>query len=231
MESERVKEISTLKEDGYEIVPTRLANGGGTQLDETIFQDGKAGRRCLLDHPSVRDLALGILEELKGVGILPRNAIAVQAIAFDKTKEANWTVAWHQDVMFPFARPVASQGYSLGCVKGGVHYARPPVRVLEQMLAVRMHLDRSDDLNGPLKVVPGSHVHGVIATSEIAGYVARLPQVNCVVEQDELLLMRPLLLHSSSRAIEPRHRRVIHLVFHSGDSVEERWHRVLGSEY
>jgi hypothetical protein len=41
------------------------------------------------------------------------------------------------------------------------------------------------------------------------------------------LLMKPLLLHASSPATAPKHRRVLHLVFHSGEATAEPWHRAV----
>jgi hypothetical protein len=43
----------------------------------------------------------------------------------------------------------------------------------------------------------------------------------------EALLMKPLLLHASSQATAPKHRRVLHLVYHSGEAVAAPWHRVV----
>jgi hypothetical protein len=41
----------------------------------------------------------------------------------------------------------------------------------------------------------------------------------------EVLLMRPLLLHASSQALDPGHRRVLHFVYDGGDSMREHWFR------
>jgi hypothetical protein len=38
-------------------------------------------------------------------------------------------------------------------------------------------------------------------------------EVACVAPRGGILAMRPLLLHASSQAIRPRHRRVIHLAW------------------
>jgi ectoine hydroxylase-related dioxygenase (phytanoyl-CoA dioxygenase family) len=194
-------------------------------LRGSIFKVGDAGARCLLDHPAVASVARGLGRELIDAGILADGAVAIQAIAFDKSADANWKVTWHQDLMFPFARPVQTNGYDLPCMKDGVNYARPPLAVLERLLAVRLHLDDCDDANGPLKVVPGSHRLGIIASDELAAYVASLGTVACTAKEGEALLMRPLLLHASSKAVVPRHRRVLHLVYYAGAPIAEEWHR------
>ena len=41
--------------------------------------------------------------------------------------------------------------------KAGVPHVEAPWAILEQMVAVRIHLDDVSEENGPLKVQPGSH--------------------------------------------------------------------------
>ena len=42
-------------------------------------------------------------------------------------------------------------------VKDGVPHVQAPAEYLEQMLAVRLHLDDADEENGALRVLVGSH--------------------------------------------------------------------------
>lgn len=189
--------------------------------------EGEAGARCLLDQPDVRDCAIRLKGQLQERGVLAAAAVAVQAIAFDKTSAVNWKVTWHQDLMFPFAKPVAAPGFALASIKKGVSYARPPAEVLERMLAVRLHLDGCDENNGPLRVAPGSHRRGIIPCAQIDDIVALDGERVCLAEEGDMLLMRPLLLHASSSAREPRHRRVLHVVYYDGPPLAEAWHREL----
>lgn len=197
------------------------------ELRETLFQDNSAGERCLLDHPTVRETALALKQELTSTGHLSVNAVAIQAIAFNKTAATNWRVAWHQDLMFPFARRVTTARFDLPTLKQGVHYARPPESVLKQLLAVRLHLDDCDATNGPLRISPGTHLTGIIQTSEIPNRIANHGETTCFANQGEVLLMRPLTLHASSQATEPNHRRILHLVYHTGEPIPETWHRAI----
>ncbi|OYV06691.1 MAG: phytanoyl-CoA dioxygenase [Verrucomicrobiales bacterium VVV1] len=214
-----------LDESGSELHASRVGGSLILRLKETLFQSGKAGTRCLLDHPLVQEVAFGLRQELVEKGHLPSGAVAIQAIAFDKTPETNWKVTWHQDLMFPFARPVASEGFDLSCVKEGIAYARPPLEILEKLLAVRLHLDDCDETNGPLKISPGTHRLGIIDVAAIPEFISGHGQELCLADEGVALLMRPLLLHSSSRATAPKHRRVLHLVFAPGDPMTEEWHR------
>lgn len=196
-------------------------------LKTTIFDFEGAGMRCLLDVPLVREAVLQTRQCLRDRGILPAEAVAIQAIAFDKTATTNWKVTWHQDLMFPFAALPQATGYELGTVKHEVAFARPPREVLEQLLAVRLHLDECDAENGPLRVSPGTHRLGVIASRDIHDIVVRHGEQTCLAPHGSAVLMRPLTLHASSQATQPRHRRVLHLVFHTGGKLPERWHRAV----
>lgn len=216
-----------LQREGWAIHRSGIAAADLERLRETVFTPGAAGTRCLLDLPAVQAVARELRAELVAAGILPPGAVAIQAIAFDKTAETNWKVAWHQDLMFPFARPVQAKGYELSVNKGGVDFARPPLEVLEKLLAVRLHLDDCDTGNGPLRVSPGSHMDGIIPSIGCAARAGELGEVTCLAREGEALLMKPLLLHASSQANSPRHRRVLHLVYHAGGDAAQAWHRII----
>lgn len=202
--------------NGWAVIQLQLASPSSSALRDQIFVAGEAGTRCLLDVPEVADIARSIRAELIQEGVLSIHAVAVQAIAFDKTAQTNWKVTWHQDVMFPFAAPVRVTGYDLAARKDGVDYARPPRTVLEEMLAVRLHLDDCDETNGPLRVSPGTHRAGILKSADLAAAVSRHGEVTCQARSGDALLMRPLLLHASSPARMPKHRRVLHIVYYSG---------------
>jgi ectoine hydroxylase-related dioxygenase (phytanoyl-CoA dioxygenase family) len=54
-----------------------------------------------------------------------------------------------------------SRKFASGMVREGRRTVCPaPLKVLEQVLAVRLHLDDCDERNGALRVVPGSHLLG-----------------------------------------------------------------------
>lgn len=214
-----------LQRAGWAIHRNSIPAAQLAQLRDAAFTPGAAGTRCLLDSPVVQAVARHLRSELIAAAILPPEAVAIQAIAFDKTAETNWKVAWHQDLMFPFAREVQAAGYELPTKKAGVNFARPPLEVLEKLLAVRLHLDDCDAGNGPLRVAPGSHLQGIIPSPECAAEAARRGERACLASEGEALLMRPLLLHASSQASSPRHRRVLHLVYHAGEAMAEEWHR------
>ena len=218
-------QIQTLERDGHALISTEFSDQLLTSLETSAFTEGEAGTRCLLDLPDVAATSLALKEALIKTKILPASAVVIQAIAFDKTPDANWKVTWHQDVMFPFANAVTDPAFTLPSIKEGIHYARPPREILEEMLAVRLHLDDCDDTNGPLRVSPGSHTFGTLRSSEITTALSHHSEITCLAKRGQSILMKPLLLHASSRATVAKHRRVIHVVYHSGSKIPEQWHR------
>jgi ectoine hydroxylase-related dioxygenase (phytanoyl-CoA dioxygenase family) len=67
--------------------------------------------------------------------------------------------------------------------------------------------------NGPLKVRPGTHSFGRLTHDRMDELAREIPEDICCLNAGDALVMRPLLLHASSPARKPDHRRVIHLEF------------------
>jgi ectoine hydroxylase-related dioxygenase (phytanoyl-CoA dioxygenase family) len=141
------------------------------------------------------------------------DAFVIRDLFFDKTSEANWKVAWHQDLTIAVRHRIDLPGFGPWSEKDGVPHVRPPVELLERMLTVRLHLDDCGEQNGPLRVLPCSHRHGKLDANAIRAWRAEVPAVVCTIKCGGVVLMRPLLLHASSPARRPEHRRVIHLEF------------------
>jgi ectoine hydroxylase-related dioxygenase (phytanoyl-CoA dioxygenase family) len=99
-------------------------------------------------------------------------------------------------------------------VKEGVRCAHAPAFVLENVLAIRIHLDPSNGINGPLRVLPATHTSGVLSDESIHELVSKIHPVECHVGAGGLVLMKPLLIHSSSKFID-RSRRVLHIEYSS----------------
>lgn len=161
----------------------------------------------LLATPALR----GLLGELFAEG-----CHLTKAIYFDKPAGSNWLVAWHQDLMINVGRRADGlPGFGPWTAKAGWVAVQPPAEVLENTVTIRLHLDDCDATNGALKVVPGSHQRGVVPPETIASHTATATV--CAVPAGGALLMKPLLLHASSRSTSNRPRRVIHLEFSAAE--------------
>jgi ectoine hydroxylase-related dioxygenase (phytanoyl-CoA dioxygenase family) len=169
-------------------------------------------RRVVEVRRLARSAALRALVE----PVLGPGAFVVRGLWFDKTPGANWNLPWHRDLTIAVRRRRDVPGFGPWTVKAGIPHVQPPAAVLRRMLAVRLHLDVCDEDNGPLAVLPGSHAVGDADVRDPGPWPARVPAVTCLVPRGGAVLMRPLLLHASSTARAPGHRRVVHLEFAAG---------------
>lgn len=175
----------------------------------------RGGTRNLLESAvSIRHLSNSAPIKALVIPILGPDAFPARAILFDKVPQANWKVPWHQDLSIAVCEKIQVDGFGPWSTKAGVLHVQPPVDVLENMLAVRIHLDDCNESNGPVRVIPRTHIYGRISENEIKNFAKNAP-VECLVASGGLLLMKPLLLHASSPARSPKHRRVIHIEYAS----------------
>jgi ectoine hydroxylase-related dioxygenase (phytanoyl-CoA dioxygenase family) len=81
------------------------------------------------------------------------------------------------------------------------------------MFTLRIHLDACSSSKGPLRVIPGTHRHGVMQESQIAEFVREREFVECTTDLGGIVVMHPLALHASPKAEQPGHRRVLHVEY------------------
>jgi hypothetical protein len=165
-----------------------------------------------------------LLEKILG----PRFGL-VRGLFFDKPPEQTWALPWHKDLTiavrehrqptFSFTKPTR---------KAGVPHVEAPQELLEAMLTLRIHLDEVTEMNGPMRVLPGSHRTGKRMSMDES-----LRQ-SVLVRKGDVLLIRPLVAHSSA-ASHPdtrQHRRVLHLEFAGWPELPEGygWHTFLAGK-
>lgn len=92
-------------------------------------------------------------------------------------------------------------------------YAHAPSWALSRVVALRIHLDASTKENGPLRVIPGSHLNGVLPDEGVFELARREEGVDCLVPRGGVFAMRPLLIHSSSKSRKDMPRRVLHIEY------------------
>lgn len=172
------------------------------------------GMRNLLDQvPAICHLANSPALQTLVEPVLGRDAFAVKGTLFDKTPEANWKVAWHQDTTICVRERIEVAGFGAWSVKDGVVNVQPPDDVLSKIMTIRLHLDDCGTANGALRVLAGSHRASRLSAEDIDRWRMESTPITCAVGSGGALLMRPLTLHASSAAQNPGHRRVIHLEF------------------
>jgi hypothetical protein len=204
-------------DDGFDVVSSvfdsaeleRLAN----VLERASLQRSRAGVRHLLSVPAIAAVARDSRLTELAAGVLGCDPVPFGATLFDKSSEANWLVVWHQDTALPLIERRDVAGWGPWSTKGGITYAHAPASALSQVVALRVHLDASADHNGPLRVLPGTHNLGVLTDQQIHSAAERIEAVTCTVERGGILVMRPLLVHASSKASSAASRRVLHFEY------------------
>ncbi len=135
----------------------------------------------------------------------------VKAIYFDKPENSNWFVSYHQDLTISVDKKTDIKGFGPWTIKQNQFAVQPPTEILEDNFTIRIHLDNTNEENGALKVIPKSHLKGIYRPEKIDW--TKETETTCIVNKGGIMIMRPLLLHSSGRTTNKNKRRVIHIEF------------------
>lgn len=173
----------------------------------------KAGARHVLTVPVVRALATDRrLVNIAAQFVGPEPA-AFRATLFEKSLTSNWLVVWHQDTALPLRSRIDGCAWGPWSIKAGVLYAHAPAWALERVVALRVHLDDSTAANGPLRVLPKTHLQGVLSDEQIEHLARETTAVDCVAASGGVVAMRPLTVHASSKSTDDNPRRVLHIEY------------------
>jgi len=219
---------SQFERDGFLIVPHLLpvAECDALAVELSVLLEGqrrlapkvRGGLRNVL-RVSSRAAAVASSANFTSIvsDLIGGRAFPVRAILFDKIDGANWGVPWHQDLAITVAERIETPGFSPWSVKDGIVHVQPPQHILASMVTIRLHLDDCAADNGALRVLTGSHLNGELSSEAISDWASRSAPVICEIPKGGALLMRPLLLHASSPAKNPSHRRVLHVEYATTD--------------
>ncbi len=166
-------------------------------------------RQFLKEVPSVMPLVFNshlnrVISEVFG-----NDYFIVKSIYFDKPPASNWYVSYHQDLTISVNQKHDTEGFASWTNKQNQYAVQPPLKYLQNVFTLRIHLDDTDDLNGALKVIHGSHNKGIYRPETIDWFTEQ--ETICNVAKGGVMIMKPLLLHSSDRTVNDNRRRVIHI--------------------
>ena len=173
----------------------------------------RAGVRHAMKNATVAQIAHDGRMMHIASAILGDGAIPFRATLFEKLPTSNWLVAWHQDTALPLTERRDSAGWGPWSIKDGIPYAHAPAKALEQVVALRLHLDDSTPENGPLRVLPGTQNRGVLTDDEIHPVAETTSAVDCLMPLGGIVAMRPLVIHASSKSQADTPRRVLHIEY------------------
>lgn len=229
--------IDAVQRDGFAIVPgvfraaecvalvseLEAALGVPSAATSIRSQQGSvyAARNVLELWPAARSVwrrppLPALLTQLLG----PRFGL-VRGLFFDKPPEQTWALPWHKDLTIAVQAHLPQLGdFGKPTTKAGVPHVEASEALLQQMLTVRIHLDAVTEGNGPMRVLPGSHHTGKTLV------LAEEQRRSILVAQGDVLLIRPLVAHSSA-ASHPEnrcHRRTLHLEFAGQPELPDGYH-------
>jgi hypothetical protein len=204
-----IDQVFSLEEVGQIIAALESIDTNGPLFRKTA--DLFAIRQVLKEAPQLVPLLFNksmrrIISKIGG-----DDYFVVKSIYFDKPGNSNWFVAYHQDLTISVDRRLELDGFGPWTVKHNQFAVQPPLPFLQKVFTIRIHLDDTDENNGALKVIPGSHGKGICRPENIDWTMER--EIVCKVKSGGVMLMKPLLLHASNRTIDDRKRRVIHIEF------------------
>ena len=215
---------TTLATDGFYIIGSALTDAQCDRLlkqIETASQTNQGSIRSsqgtvyaarnLIDHldnliPLVR--STGLCDHLKDA--IGNDCGLVRVLYFDKPSDRSWTLPFHKDLTIAVEdNSLPTNHLSKPTRKAGVDHVEASEAVLENMLTLRIHLDEVTTANGPLQVIPQSHLSG----KTIVAY--EHDPVKILVQRGDVLAMVPMIAHGSGHT-EPEkqlRRRILHLEF------------------
>lgn len=202
---------SVYKQNGYLIIDNAYNESEVVAMEKQLATSDAAGHRSLLEMPWCASVATELKERIVLTIAELKNKKPVQCTYFQKCEAKNWLVSWHQDRSLPVTDDNVAEGTIR--FKDGKPFYQPAEDVLAGTIAVRLSVDSSHSKNGGLKVIPGSHRHGILNELEIERYSSSSSVDAPSVARGSIMIMSPLLLHSSSKSEVNESRRILHYTF------------------
>ena len=139
------------------------------------------------------------------------NYFITKSIYFDKPENSNWFVSYHQDLTISVDRKIEIENFENWTNKQNQFAVQPPLKILENSFTVRIHLDKTTNENGALKVLNKSHKKGIHRIENLK--IKEEIETICEVGKGGIMIMKPLLFHASNKTTNNQRRRVIHIEF------------------
>src|SRR5688500_16552349 len=118
-----------------------------------------------------------------------KNYFVVKSIYFDKPGNSNWFVSYHQDLTISVDKKMDIDGFEPWTIKQNQFSVQPPLDILKNNFTVRIHLDDTNENNGALRVIPGSHLKGIYRPETINW--GKETETVANVAKGGIMIMRP----------------------------------------
>ncbi len=183
----------------------KALNEPALQSIETQIANGEASTRAA--HLAETLASLQPLREILdqfGQGSKP-----TRVVSFNKSATKNWTIPWHQDRVITAPEKREQDGYKNWTNKNGQWHCEPPQSVLDAMVFVRIHLDKTTRDQGPMEIALGSHTFGIVPTQQCKQMAETCKTELCTANRGDVLVLKMLTLHRSIASNLPEDRRAI----------------------
>jgi hypothetical protein len=201
-----------LERDGAQHFPRALDAPALAALEDLLPQASGPGLRLYSEPGLELWLSEGPVGKI-AKSLLGTWAKPVRAILFDKTRDTNWALGWHQDRTIAVRRRAPVVGFENWTTKKGSPHVEPPFDLIERMVTARIHIDPVPASNAPLLIAPGSHALGRIPEGEIDTVIGRCGTHTCIAEAGDVWLYKTAILHGSDRSVIDARRRVLQVDF------------------
>lgn len=209
-----VEAAAFFEREGYYLTAPILSTARCEELQRLAWsQTRSGGNRNLLRENWCASL-IPYLKNLSPLdSLIPSGFVAIQCTYFEKSTTTNWLVPIHQDLSIPVKQRIEHSDLNGWSIKDSEQYVQAPIEFTEQMIAVRIHLEDCTEEDGPVVVLPRTHRLGKISNREALQFRQNEVSQVCILNAGAALIMRPTLLHLSSKASGHSRRRVLHFVF------------------
>jgi len=207
---------STLNENGFEVIENVYSEREVNEILKLVEFKGienKFGiREFLVDNPEITEKVFTnrLIEIIERIS--PNCDKSIKSIYFDKPPSVNWIVNWHQDLTINLKNKKEVEDFKNWRVTDKRTVVQPSREILENIFTIRIHLDDCTKENGALRLIKKSHKSGVIDIKKWMKTKEGEEKI-CEVKKGGILIMKPLILHSSRRTENRKNRRVIHVEF------------------
>ncbi len=125
---------------------------------------------------------------------------------------ANWFTTLHQNITIPVKEKMPVDGFSGWSKKEGITSVMAPIDLLRQSISIYIHLSPSNETNGALQILPGSHKK-ILNIQERNQIIENInPQIYSL-EGGDIHIVKPLVLQAFSKVFETQSVHLLQLDF------------------
>lgn len=147
---------------------------------------------------------------------IQQTPVLFRCTLIDKSPGGAWRTSWHQDHPERFILHGLRNRGLIALEHDAVSNTEIEKRMSEvegSIVTVHIHIDKSDQVSGCLKMIAGSHLEGTLSTRQLTQIADQSTISYCEAGPGDVVLMNPKTVHGSDQNQSQHHRRILHLEF------------------